>query len=103
MMHRTLKSELKAFQEAAAYQAELELKAAQNKQLREEESKFDKPHPLEVYLDMLAAADEASVKEGLMGMGSAADIPKLFRSNAKVEPHSGTPMVYPLSSRALFP
>ena len=82
---RALKAELKSFQDAAAYQAEVELKAARSKQLREEESKFEKPHPLEIYLDMLAASDEASLKEGLMGMGSAMEVPKLFRLNGKVD------------------
>ena len=81
---RALKAELKSFQDAAAYQAEMDLEAARSKQLREEESKFEKPHPLEIYLDMLAASDEASLKEGLMGMGSATDVPKLFRINGKV-------------------
>ena len=81
--YRALKAELKAFQEAAAYQAELELKAIRSKQLKEEESKFEKPNPLDVYLDMLAASDEASIKEGLMGKGSAADVAKLFRCSGK--------------------
>lgn len=66
----------------------MELKAARSKQLKEEESKFEKPHPLEMYLDMLAASDEASIKEGLMGMGTAADVPKLFRLSGKVRIHS---------------
>lgn len=66
----------------------MELKAARSKQLKEEESKLEKPHPLEMYLDMLAASDEASIKEGLMGMGTAADVPKLFRLNGKVRIYS---------------
>ncbi len=83
-MNRALKEELKTFQEAAAYQAEMDSKAARSKQLRDEESKFEKPHPLEVYLDMLAASDEASIKDSLMGMGSAVEVPKLFRNHGKV-------------------
>ena len=65
-------------------QAEMEARAERNRLLREEESKFEKPNPLEVYLDMLAASDEASIKEGLMGMGSAIEVPKLFRCNGRV-------------------
>ena len=38
----------------------------------------------QVYLDLLAASDEASIKEGLMSMGTAADVPKLFRAIGQV-------------------
>ena len=38
----------------------------------------------QVYLDLLAASEEASIKEGLMGMGTAADVPKLFRAIGRV-------------------
>ena len=43
--------------------------------------------PYKVYLDLLAASEEASIKEGLMGMGTAADVPKLFRAIGRVRAH----------------
>ena len=71
--------------EAAAQRAEMEVRAERNRQLREEEAKFEKPNPLELYLEMLAATDEAVIaKEGFTAMGSASDVPKLFRCNGKV-------------------
>lgn len=73
--------------EAAARQVELEARAERNRQLREEESKFEKPNPLELYLEMLAATEEATIaKEGFTAMGSSSDVPKLFKCNGKVPP-----------------
>ena len=84
---RKLRSEVRGFVEAAARQAEAEARAERNRQLREEESKFEKPNPLELYLEMLAATDEATVaKEGFTAMGSSSDVPKLFKCNGKVGP-----------------
>lgn len=78
-----MREELQAFRSAATMQAEMEARAAANRQLREEEAKFEKPNPLDVYLELLAASDEASVRDGLMGMGTAPDVPKLFRCTGK--------------------
>ena len=82
---RKLRDEVRGFVEAAARQAEMEMRAERNRQLREEEAKFEKPNPLELYLEMLAATDEAVIaKEGFTAMGPASDVPKLFRCNGKV-------------------
>ena len=45
---RKLREEAQAFRAAAAAQAEMEVLAERNRQLREEEAKLEKPNPLEV-------------------------------------------------------
>ncbi len=43
-----------------------------------------KRNPVLVYVEKLAAADESAWKDFLEGMGTGADIPKLFRHAGKV-------------------
>lgn len=83
-VHRRLLEEVGSYRAAAAAQAELAARAELNRAMREEESRAEKPSPLEAYLELLAASEEADVREGLVGMGSAPDVPKLFRCNGRV-------------------
>lgn len=84
-VHRKLREELEAFRSAAAEAKLAETRREENKKKREVEAVEEKAGPLEAYLEMLAAATgEDAWKDGLLGMGSGPDIPKLFRLSGKV-------------------
>ena len=51
---------------------------------REEEVALERKNPLQLYVELLGSQDEAAWKEWLIGMGQAADVPKLFKHSGKI-------------------
>jgi hypothetical protein len=84
---RKLREEVETYRAAAAAEQAAEARREENKKVRHAEAEEEKPNPVEAYLDMLAAAPgEDAWKDGLLGMGTGSDIPKLFRCTGKVRP-----------------
>eukprot|EP00884_Botryococcus_braunii_P012883 jgi/Botrbrau1/21596/Bobra.43_1s0006.1 len=83
--NRKLREEVEAFKAAALEEENAEARRQENKKAREVEAVEEKPSPVEVYLAMLAdAPGEDAWKDGLLGMGTGPDVPKLFRCSGKV-------------------
>lgn len=73
------------YKAAAAAEEIAEVRREENKKVRQAEALEEKPNPLEAYLTMLAEAPgEDAWKDGLLGMGTGPDIPKLFRCSGRV-------------------
>ncbi|KAK9824582.1 hypothetical protein WJX72_011489 [[Myrmecia] bisecta] len=82
--NRQLLEQVAAFRAAAEAEAARVARRQAMRQRHEHEAQAEKKHPVEAYIELLASGNEAMFKESLVGMGSASEVPRLFRCNGKV-------------------
>lgn len=83
-LRRRVAARLAEVQAASEAAADVRTKIDGNRARREEAEAAHKRHPVAVYVERLTAADEGDWKDFLEPMGAGPDIPKLFRTPAKV-------------------